>query len=146
MSKLYRTTPKPETHITSRRKSLRWRENEKQSTKTYTSTAAEQQRHSHHYPPPPRLPPTCMTTRDVIIRWKLYEYVGIPVVAAAAACRSFRGYENPPPPNETHAITREGRRTVSAQLAGRVVRTCIMFWPWWGLSVSKSPTCSNESS
>ena len=47
------------------------------------------------------------------------------VAAAAASCSSYSGNENPPPPNEARAIRREGRRAVSAQRAGRVVRTCV---------------------
>ena len=69
---LHRTNAKPETHTTpdkretgdtyhKQRKKLRWRENRKRCTKTYTSTAAERRWHSHHYPPPPRLPPTRAT-------------------------------------------------------------------------------------
>ena len=54
-------------------------------------------------------------------------------VAAAAACCSFSDYENPPPQNAARVIRREGRRAVSAQLAGRVVITRgIIFWPWVG--------------
>ena len=41
------------------------------------------------------------------------------VVAAAAACCSYRDNENPPPLNGARAIRREGRRAISAQLAGR---------------------------
>ena len=61
------------------------------------------------------------------------------VVAAAAACCSYCDNENPPPPNEARAIRREGRRAISAQLAGRVIRTCqsCIFWAGgWGLSMS----------
>ena len=42
------------------------------------------------------------------------------VVAAAAACCSYCDNENPPPANEARAIRGEGRRAISAQLAGRV--------------------------
>ena len=47
-------------------------------------------------------------------------------VAPAAACCSYCDKTNPPPPNEARAIRREGRRAISAQLAGRVwyVHTC----------------------
>ena len=78
--KHYRTTPKPDKHITSRGRSCAGEKIENRAPKRIlrsTSTAAaEQQRHSHHYPPPPRLPPTRTTARSIIIGWNLYEYVG----------------------------------------------------------------------
>ena len=46
-------------------------------------------------------------------------------VAAAATCCSYCGKQNPPPPNESRAIRREGHRAISAQLASRVVRACM---------------------
>ena len=111
------------------RKKPRWRENRKQSTKTYTSTAA-----AAAQPPPPANTTTTHTydSKEHNYWVELVRVCRLAVVAAAAACCSFRVYENPPPPNETRAIRREGRRAVSAQLAGRLVSTCILFRPWVG--------------
>ena len=70
-------------------------------------------------PPPPATTTTTTThatARNIIIGWNMYEWLA--VVASAAACCSCRD-ENPPPPNEARAIRKEGRRAVSAQLAGR---------------------------
>ena len=71
------------------------------------------------------------------------------VVAAAAVCCSYCDNEDQPPPNEARAIRSEGRRAIPVRLAGRVIHTCLscIFWPrGWGLSMSKYPTCSHESS
>ena len=132
--KHYRTTPKPETHITSRGRSCAGEKIENRAPKRIQAHQQQQQRHSHHYPSPPRLPPTRTTrhSKEHNFWVELVRVCRLAVVAAAAACCSFRDYENPPPPNEARAIRREGRRAVSAQLAGTVVRTCMIFWPWVG--------------
>ena len=132
----HRTTPKPETHIASRERSCAGDkiENTPESTKKNVS-----KRHSRHHPP--------HNSKQHYYWVELVRVCRLAVVAAAAACCSYCDNENPPPPNEARAIRREGRRAISAQLAGRVVRTCqsCVFWPrGWGLSVSKYPTCSNE--
>ena len=98
-------------------------------------------RHSHHHPP--------HDSKQHYYCVELVRVCRLAVVAAAAACCSYCDKENPPPPNEARAIRGEGRRAISAQLEGRVVRTCqsCIFWPrGWGLSMSNYPTCSNESS
>ena len=109
----------------------------------YTSTSGthSHNRHHHDYHPHDSKQHNCWV--------ELVRVCRLAVVAAAAACCSYCDKENPPPPNEARAIRREGRRAISAQLAGRVVRTCqsCIFWPrGWGLSMSNYPTCSNESS
>ena len=53
--KHYRTSPKPETHVTSRGRSCAGEKIENRAPKRIQ---AQQQRHSHHHPPPPRLPPS----------------------------------------------------------------------------------------
>ena len=84
------------------------------------SSTATTTRHHHDYHPPGSKEHNCLVEGVRVCR--------PPVVAAAAACCSYRDNEHPPPPNGARAIGREGRRAVSAQLAGRVVRTCTKYY------------------
>ena len=104
--------------------------------------AAPKKRIQAAQPPPP-------ATRQQATQLLGVRVCRLAVVAAAAACCSYCDKENPPPPNEARAIRREGRRAISTQLAGRVVRacqSCISRPRRWGLSMSNYLTCSNESS
>ena len=136
--------PRNRRHI-SQVEQLRWRENGKQSTKTYTRTAAEQQWHSHHYPPPPRLSPTRTTARNIIIGWNLYEYVGsllLLLPQRVALCVTTRSR-----PRQTRHVLPEGRGVAQFPPNGQAgwYVPVLSFGRRWGLSVSKYPTCSNES-
>ena len=73
-------------------------------------------RHGNHHPP--------HVSKQHNYWEGLVRVCRLAVVAAAAACCSYCDKENPPPPNEARAIRREGRRAISAQLAGTVGRTC----------------------
>ena len=145
-AKHYRTTPKPETHITRRGRSCAGKKIENRAPKriqaqqmSSSGTATTTRHHDYR--------PHTYDSKEHNYWVELVRVCRLAVVAAAAACCSFRDYKNPPPPSEARAIRREGRRAVSAQLAGRVVRTpALSFGRGWGLSVSKYPTCSNESS
>ena len=124
--KHYRTTLTPETHITRQvveKEAALWRENRKHSTKkTYPS-----KRHRHHHRP------HASKQHDYWV--ELVRVCRLAVVAAAAACCSYCDEQNPPPPNEARAIRREGRRAISGQLVGWVVRACqsCIFWSrGWG--------------
>ena len=134
--KHHRTTMKSETPVTSREGSCSGEKVEKEHLTDVSK------RHSHHQPP-----------HDSKQRNYLVEPVRVcrlAFVAAAARCCSHRDNENPHPPNEARAIGREECRAISAQLAGRVVRTCwssCIFWPprGWGFGMSEYPTCSKQS-
>ena len=107
--KHHRTTPKRETHITSRGRSCAGEKKENRvNKKTYPIGTATTTRR---------------TTSNISIWVELVRVCRLAVVAAAAACCSYCDNENPSPPNEARAIRREGRRAISAQLADRMVRT-----------------------
>ena len=144
--KHYRTTPKPETHITRRRscagEKLKNRAPKRiQAQRLSSSGAATTTRHHRDYHPYVR------QSKEHNYWVELVRVCRLAVVAAAGACYSFRDFENPPPPNETRAIRREGRRAVPAQLAqGGTYLLHYLLAVGGAFSVSKYPTCSNESS
>ena len=70
--KHYRTTPKPETHVTSRGRSCAGEKTENRAPKRIQA----QQRHSRHHPPPLTTTHTYDIARNIIIGWNLFEYVG----------------------------------------------------------------------
>ena len=111
--KHYRTTAKPETYHTSSSSKEAALCGEK-----IENRAAPKKRIQAAQPPPP-------ATRQQATQLLGVRVCRLAVVAAAAACCSYCDKENPPPPNEARAIRREGRRAISAQLAGRVVRTLV---------------------
>ena len=97
-------------------------------------------RNSQH-PPPRRLPPT----RQQHNYWVEPARVSLlGVVAAAAACCSYSHSENPPSLNEARDIRREGRRAISAKLAG--TGWCMYLLAACMAPMRKHPTCSNGSS
>ena len=145
--KRYRTTPKPETHVTSRGRSCAVKNIENRAPKRIqaqqqllSSGTATTTRHHHDYHP--------HGSREHNYRVEHVRVCRLAVVAAAEACCSFRDYENPPPPNEARAVRREGvAQFPPGWEEGCYVYRCMIFWPrGWSLSVSKYPTCSNESS
>ena len=112
--KQHRTTPKPETHITAEEEAALSR---KQSTKTLTSGTATTHHDDDNYHP--------HDSKQHNYWVELVRVCRLAVVAPAAACCSCCDNENPPPPNEARAIGSEGRRAISAQLAGRVVHVSV---------------------
>ena len=125
--KHHRTTPKPETHITSKRKKLRWRENRKYSTKTYTTAQ----------PPPPAITTTDYRPYDSKQQhnyWvELVRVCRLAVVAAAAACCSCC-YDEDPTTLTRHGLL-EGRCFADFlprwQAGWYFIRTCMYLLAAW---------------
>ena len=118
--KHHRTTPKPDTHTTSRGRSCAGKKIENRAPKriqaAQPSPPATTTRHHHDYY-------HLHDSKQQNYWVELVRVCRLAVVAAAACCCDCDN-ENPPPPNEARAIRREGRRAIFAQLAGMVVRTC----------------------
>ena len=134
--KHHRTTPKRETHITVGGRSFAGEKMEHQHVYKLHSHQPPS-RHHHVYHPPHDSKPNYWVELVPVCR--------LAVVAAAAACCSCCDNENPPLPNEARANRREGRRAISAQPAGRQGGIYAQHASFGRTSMSKYPTCSNES-
>ena len=100
--KHYRTTPKPETHITRHvveKEAALYRKIRNRAPKKRVQAAQ----------PPPHPP---HDSKQYNYWVELVRVCRLAVVAAAAACCSYCNNENPPPPNEARAIRRAGRRAI----------------------------------